>query len=129
MPPVTTRAAVVESLRYETRGPLMLRLYANDFTPHRGQTLAEFTEAAFPGYAPIPLGEFADAGDDAVTLRHPKCTFRLAEDLDIPANVWGWYLTRGDAVIRAARLADGHGKPTRLKIAGSRVEITPTVKE
>jgi hypothetical protein len=121
-----TRSAILDSLRYYTRGPLLLRLYANDIQPHRNQILSDFLEADFPGYAAVQLDDalWVDSGADPIMLRYPKQTFRLAEDIDAAAYVYGHYITRGYEVIFAEK-----AKQHKLSIAYSRIEITPIIKE
>lgn len=131
MAAVLARAAVLESLRHTVRGPLVLRLFSNDAEPHRRQIATEFVEADFPGYAPIALPDaaWAEAGTDPVTLACPKQTFTLTADLPVPAKVYGHYLTRGEAVVWAERGVDANGRPRKLEVAHSRVEVTPTLVE
>lgn len=125
MPAVFSRFGTIEH-HLRPRRALTLRLYTNEFTPHRGQSLSDFEEASFPGYKPIELStaEWSDSGADPVSIRHAKHTFSLAEDLSSPVSICGYYLTDGDNVV----LADNFGN-RRLEVAHSRIDITPIIGE
>jgi hypothetical protein len=129
MPAVYSRHGTLEH-HLRPRRTLTLRLYSNDFTPHRNQSLADFTEADFPGYKPIRLApsDWSVASESPLTLACPTQEFTLTEDLAVPALVHGHYLTDDDDVVLAedSRL----GKlPHSLEIKHSRLKVTPTIGE
>lgn len=120
-----TRYGIIEHL-LRPRRTLILRLYTNELTPSRAHSLADFTEASFPGYKPITLrpADWLARDGDPVILACPKQSFILAEDCDLPAIIHGHYLTDGDEVVYVEPC-----KPARLSIAHSRIDMTPTLGE
>lgn len=112
------------------RCALTLRLYTNEFTPHRNQTIADFTEADFPGYKPIELSpsDWTITSESPLTLQCSTQEFTLAEDLAEPVNIYGHYLTGGDKIVSAedSRVAK---LPYSAKMKYSRYQVTPTIRE
>lgn len=66
--------------------PLYLRLYSNDYTPHRESLLADLTEATFSGYAPVAL--------DPADWSAPVTTGGVAQTVHGP-GVYSWVASSG----------------------------------
>lgn len=70
-------------------------LYTNDITPDRATVLADFTEAAFTGYAAVTV-EAADFTIDGVSahvgyIQAPPITFTNGSGVD--QDAYGYYVT------------------------------------
>ena len=108
----------LESL-YHTVRDVSLRLFVNDHEPTGADTVKEFVEAEFPGYAPIPIGH-DDWTVSGFRLTLPILVFALNEDLDLRVLVQGWYLSRGDDVVMAGCVDE---KPHRLVNKGDKIKV------
>lgn len=87
-----------------------LRLYSNNFTPVDGSTTVDFTEATFPGYAPLTI--------DRADFDGPAIIDDVAYVTALPTPEWtcsggggqliyGWYLvTLDDDTLIAAQKFD-----------------------
>lgn len=129
MPAVHSTYGLTEHV-LRPRKTLTLRLYTNEFTPHRGQALSDFTEADFPGYQPIELSpsDWTVTSESPLTLACVPQEFTLSEDLAESVNIYGHYLTDGDQVVSAedSRIAK---LPYSAKLKHSRYQVTPTIRE
>lgn len=105
-------------LREPTPDPFVLRLFCNDYHPHRESILADFTQASYSGYSPVGLSR--GTWTAAVTSGgYAISTYGTAFLQFLPASggetVYGYYVTDADETVClwAQRL-------------DASVEITPT---
>ena len=101
-----------------------VHLYQNDRVPEREDTLADFIEATFSGYAPIELGDFdaAAVADHIASAAHPLVTF--THDGGAVANqIYGYYLLDAGGRIRQAER--GSVSPLSMNVAGDVIHVKP----
>jgi len=80
-----------------------LHLYVNNHVPANGDTVADYTEATFPGYAPIPFGSWPFATLNASNKASTELAMQIftAGVVITPEDVYGIYVTHdgsGDLV-------------------------------
>ena len=110
-----------------TNGNLMLRLYKTDVTPTSTQTLVDYTEATFTGYAAtectsgswtITAGAPSDATQSSATTF--TCGAATSE------SIYGYFLTQQDSSVLmwAEKFSDG---PYVLTNDGDKIILTAAV--
>lgn len=85
------------------------RLFTNDFTPVPGQIAANFTEAAWPGYAGKPANNWLPAAvdDNVGRINHPVLAW-IRNGAGGNVDVYGYYVTNNlGEVVYAERRAGG----------------------
>ena len=104
---------------------LFLRLYANDHTPAEGDTAADYQEAKFAGYAPIPLRGILWSKPNNLGIVYPRQTFTCAAG-EQDEKIRGYYLTRAKTgtIAAAERFSDG---PYAVETLGTLIHVTPTI--
>jgi hypothetical protein len=114
---------------------LTLRLYVNDRTPADADTSADYAEANFSGYAPVPTSAWADAvaNPDAVHWQVQSTPVTFTHNGGAQTNnVYGYFLTRpsglGGAfeVVWAERLSN---PPVAMGVLGDFITIVPTLQD
>ena len=107
---------------------LELILFVNDYTPVRGSTTANLTEASGSGYSAEALTAgswtFTAGGSPPGRLEYPPVTFTFTAALG--SDVYGYALvqaTSGD-LVAAERFSDG---PYSIVANGQEITITPVL--
>ncbi len=112
-----TRAARRLMLEWLIRG-LTLRLFVNERTPRDGDAADDYTEMSSGGYRPLGIHETDwRTTQDRFTVKAPLAFTFTGSGQDVT----GWYLTRGDVLIKAERLDEVF--PVRLR--DDRLEVKP----
>lgn len=80
-----------------------LRLYVNNHVPANGDTIADYTEATFPGYAAIPFGSWPAASLNPSNKASTELALQVftAGVVITPEDVYGIFVTHdgtGDLV-------------------------------
>lgn len=105
-------------------GTCRVRLFVNDHIPAHSDTNATYTEASFPGYAPVPLTAWS-AGlvvNSLWGIHHPQVLFTLSTSGG-PYLVYGYYVTAAPARLLWAQRDPA--APISLANAGDTYPITP----
>jgi hypothetical protein len=109
---------------------LTLRLFKSDVAPQAGRAFPALTEATFRGYAPVELDGTdwtitPGAAGEPSTAEHPAHVFESTAQQP-EQLVFGYYLTRGAAVMSAVRFPDG---PYGMRNRGDTIEVTPVLAQ
>ena len=108
---------------------MRLHLYANDRTPSPTDTIAQYTELVFVGYAAKLLtpSEWVIAIDDLTdtyVATFPRQTFTF----DDSVTVYGYYITSGTNVVIAERFPNAPVTLTGTALRPTEsINITPTI--
>jgi hypothetical protein len=120
---------VLEALANKTAPQsLVLKLFTNDYTPVRGSTSANLTEASGSGYSAATLTpaswSFTAGGSPPGRLEYPAVTFGFTDALAVP--VYGYFLvqTSSGLLVAAERFSDG---PYTIALNGDEIVITPVL--
>lgn len=95
-----------------------LRLFKNNYTPVRGMSAGDFTEANFPGYAAQALNDFGAVGTNGLGKAETDSgihTF-LCTGSGTPNDIYGWYATSSLGVVEMAER--NPAGPVTLNAAG-----------
>ena len=107
---------------------LLLRLYSNDRIPSKTDTIANYTEVVFSGYAPKLLtpSEWVIAIDD-LTGNYLATFAQQVFSFDDLVTVYGYYITNhaGTSLLLAERFTTAH--VTLPQGQGGNIKITPTI--
>jgi len=110
-------------------GPIIVRLFQNNFTPTKGDTIAAYVEATFSGYVAGgnnagPMG--GDVWDAALfvwTQQAAQVTFTVGAG-GVPNMIYGAYwVDSGGKLLAAERFA---GAPINMNTVGFAITYTPT---
>ena len=101
---------------------LVLRLYANDWTPGLDDDASAYVEVSGGGYAAATLRGAAWAVEERA--EHAVQVFVFSGAV---GDVFGWYMTRAKSgrLAWAGRFADG---PYAVGVRGDRIKITPRLE-
>jgi len=110
--------------------PWTLHLFTNDRTPADGDDEADYTEAAFTGYAPLTL-TMSNFGSVSVTDHVASSTYAPAPQFDYTSGagsavtIYGYYLLDADDNFKVAE------RVTTEKIInpGDGIKVTPRVRQ
>jgi len=116
--PTLAKSVRLAALYYTVRD-CTIRLFVNDHTPTDEDTLDNYIEANFPGYAPIAT-KFDDWQVSGLVLNYPPQLFQLTADLDTRVTVYGWLLARGNDFVMGHRDAKA---PHKLMNKGSVIKV------
>ena len=108
---------------YLDQGTFQLRLFVNDVTPQKTDSLSTYTEAVGSGYAAIPLasGLWAVIGPPPVAT-YAQRTFVFTGALGL---VYGYMIGAPDgSLFGAERFTNG---PYDIRRNGDLIRVTPTV--
>jgi len=106
---------------------LKLHLYVNDYIPDEGSTLANFTECAAAGYAPITLTganwTITTDTNGVTTASYPEVTFTITSG----TTIYGYYVTDNTdtQVVWAERFSDA---PHQLPSGGGTERIVVKIR-
>lgn len=104
---------------------LVLRLFINNITPSDTDTAATYTEAGFPGYAPINLTgaswNAASAGSITYSAQQTFTCSGVATD-----NVYGYYITQVTSTVLMWSEKDASA-PFAVRLLGDTVKLTPVI--
>lgn len=104
---------------------ILLKLYASDTTPSDGDTVGDYLEARFSGYAPATLSTgfwTVETIDGTTTAVYARQTF--SADADQPTErIYGYYLLGEDTGLLywAERFPDG---PYPVTFVGDAIRVT-----
>jgi hypothetical protein len=100
-----------------------VKLFKNDFTPTSASVLADFTEAAFTGYAAVVLTAAMltpiITGPGIKSL-HGNIDF-IASGSPTPETIFGYYVTSPGAAPTTMSLAERFTNPVPIAVAGDAV--------
>jgi hypothetical protein len=111
---------------YPAGGPIHFRLFTNNITPGRGDTLGSYTEAAWTGYAAVALGAGSFTIQSVVahlgSIQAPGITF--SNTSAGAQTAYGYFITTdSDTTVLAAARFDG-APLTLIPLVGTLV-VTP----
>jgi hypothetical protein len=100
--------------------PLILRLFVNDITPAKYDTIANYVECNVPGYAPIVLAEGDWRFEAPASLLCEMQTFTF----NAPTAVYGCYCTQRDSgrLVWAQRAEEA---PLAFEVEGEQLYLAP----
>lgn len=116
---------------------LIMRLYSNDQTPAEAHTVADYTEATFPGYAAhtILSSEWAITAPPGTGVQFQTAGISFTCSGGSPAElIYGYYLTTetdGELVIAHRFDSDGTGPvgPFSMEQASDSIDVVVTLVE
>jgi hypothetical protein len=102
---------------------MTLRLFVNDHHPAESDVLANYTEASFPGYAPVTINHWGAATvlNHIAAINHPQALFQLSGVGPFP--VYGYYVTFSVSQLWWAQRDPA--APVQLVNPGDTYPITP----
>lgn len=103
---------------------LVLKLYTNNITPAKDDTVAAYLEAIGFGYAPIALAGSVWSAAAFGSIAAPQQVFTFTGAL---GNVYGYYMVQvlSGILVYAERFSNG---PYPIMTSGDKIEVTPTIQ-
>jgi hypothetical protein len=108
-----------------TAPPYVVKLYSNDYTPVDGSNAGNFTEATFPGYAPVVInGDDFEAAVIVADVAHSTSVVTPSYTCTGGAGqlVYGWFMIEND--FGTAILAQRFNVPRNM-ITGAVESLNP----
>jgi len=107
-----------------TSQPVLVGLFTNNHTPAVGDTLANYTEAGFGGYAEQPLTTFVDNGTTSHidTIQFGPVVFTCT-GAPLTETIYGYFLTVLGVLVGAVKFAT----PIPVNAPGQAVVVVSTL--
>lgn len=117
----------LEAVVNKTAGQnLVLRLYSNNITPSDTDVTGTYTEATFPGYAPITLAGASWNAAAAGSIAYSAQQTWTRSSTGTPENIYGYYCTQLASSILVYSERDP-AAPFAVTNLNDKVQVTPTI--
>lgn len=109
-----------------------MRLFSNNRVPVAGDTMANYTEATFTGYAPLFVANAVlsfDAGTLIETVTWDQLTFECTANIS-PEILYGWLLEADGDPVGGPRIVTGgnFNPPQAMVNNGDQIKLTPIMR-